>query len=355
MTVVAYVSGHGFGHSTREIEILRRLPEEIPLVVKTAAPEWFWRQEVQRPFELIPDAYDVGAIQTTSVDVDIPATYAAWQAVDDRNGARFATEREDLSRRATRVVVTDVTSFPLTVAQSLDIPGLCVANFTWADIYAEYVDAEPRFAAIVDQLTAEYALAQLLLEAALALPMTYFPTRESVGLVARSGTPRREELLRHLGKDAAGKRLGLIYVGNWGLPVPWERLEGFKDWHFLSLGPLDHPIQNASYLPQATLPHPDLVASVDLVISKAGYGLVGECLVAGTPFLYGPRYGFAEYAALDQTLSAWPGGLPLTSDAFLTADWGDALQRVPPFGFLEPLSAPGGAAAAARIAATWSR
>ena len=43
MALVAYVSGHGLGHSAREVTILRDLPPEIPLYVKTAAPDWFWR------------------------------------------------------------------------------------------------------------------------------------------------------------------------------------------------------------------------------------------------------------------------------------------------------------------------
>ncbi|MBC8104568.1 MAG: hypothetical protein H7Z41_18490 [Cytophagales bacterium] len=353
MTVVAYVSGHGFGHSAREVEILRRLPSEIPLVVTSAAPEWFWRQEVRRPFEFVADAFDVGCIQTSSLDVDVPATLAAWQSMDTRNQARLAETAEELRRRGAQVVVTDVGSFPITVAEQIGIPSLCVANFTWADIYADYVDEEPAFAPIVASLNTQYSRATRLLETDLSLPMACFPRRESVGLVARQGTPRRPELLERLGVPAHGKRLALIYAGNWGLPVPWQRLEAFDDWHFVSLAPFDAAARNASHLPQSVLPHPDFVASVDLVISKPGYGSVGECLAAGTPFLYCPRTGFAEYAALDAALSSWPGGLRLPAERFLAADWGAALSRVPPPGSISPLPAPGGAAAAARIADHW--
>jgi hypothetical protein len=346
MAIVAYVSGHGFGHSVREVEILRRLPQGVPLVVKTAAPGWFWRQEVARPFDLVPDAYDVGCLQTTSLDVDAPATFAAWEEVDARNRARLAGEIQDLRRRGARVVVTDVASFPLTVAAQLGIPGLCVANFTWADIYAGLVDVEPRFGPVVAQLEREYGEATLLLDADLALPMPYFERRERVGLVARPHTPRREALVRQLGLDPS-RRLALVYAGNWGLPLPWERLETFRDWHFLSFIAPPVRLNNLSLVGQDLLPHADVVASMDLVISKAGYGLVGECLSARTPLLYCPREGFAEFAALDRALSAWPGGLRAPAEAFLAADWGAYLERTPPRSDLPEVPAPGGERAGA--------
>lgn len=348
MSVVAYVSGHGLGHSVREIEILRRLPPEIPLVVKTTAPEWFWRQEVARPFELVPDAFDVGCLQTTSLDIDAPATYRAWHEIEERSHARRAEEINDLRRRAARVVVADVASFPLTLAAEIGIPGLCVANFTWADIYAKLAEAEPRFAPVAAALEGEYARATLLLDAALALPMPYFPRREPVGLVARSGRERREELIERLGVDPA-RRLALIYAGNWGLPLPWERLETFRDWHFLCLSAIPSTPRNFSFVPQDWMPHPDLVASVDLVISKAGYGLVGECLTGRTPLLYCPRPDFAEYAALDAALSDWPGGLRAPVEAFLAADWEPYLNQTPARADLPEIRAEGGEAAARRI------
>ena len=92
MAIVAYVSGHGLGHSAREVTVLRGLPEEIPLYVKTVAPEWFWRAEVKRPFTLIPESFDVGCLQTDSITVDVNATRAAWSQQNRRNEARREAE-----------------------------------------------------------------------------------------------------------------------------------------------------------------------------------------------------------------------------------------------------------------------
>jgi hypothetical protein len=319
-------------------------------VVKTAAPEWFWRAEVTRPFEFVSDAFDVGCLQPNSVDVDAPGTLAAYDEIAARNAYRADAELDDLRRRGARMVVSDVPPFPLTLAARLNIPGLLVANFTWADIYADLAGDEPGLGPLARELEGEYAQATLLLDADLALPMTYLERRERIGLVARPHRDRRDDLLRLLPPQAASKRIALLYLGNWGLPLPWERLEAFAgEWHFVSLGAPPVPIANLTTLAQNALPHADLVASCDLVVSKPGYGLVGECLSAGTPFLYCPRPQFAEYRAMEAALSAWPGGLRLSNDDFLEVRWETALARVPVRGALPQTRTDGGQRAASTI------
>jgi hypothetical protein len=344
MSVVAYVSGHGLGHAARQVQILRRLPEPVPLIVKTSSPAWFWQSELTRPFELISESYDVGCIQKDSITIDIDATRVAKQAMDKKNRDRFDDERRWLESVGAKVVVCDVASFPLTVAATLGIPSLLVANFTWVDIYEPFIG----FTSILARLRAAYGHADLLIDTGLSLPMSYFPRRFEAGLVARVGRDRRDEL------PQSKKRLALIYAGNWGLPIAWERLKDFPDWHFLTLTPpgsVRPP--NLTALSRELMPHEDIVASVDCVISKPGYGIVGECLVNGTPLLYGPRAEFAEYAALDAQLSGWPGGLKVSGEEFVQLLWKEALDRVPARGSAPKWEAPGAARAAGCIERVW--
>ncbi len=347
------MSGHGFGHSARQVEILRHVPEGIPLVVKTRAPEWFWRAELPRPFEFVADAFDVGCVQNDSLSIDVPGTLAAYQAIRAQNETRRESEADYLRARGARVVLTDVAAFPLTLAKTLGIPGVCVANFTWADIYAAFQADEPAFTPLVQEMKEQYAQTSLLLDADLSLPMPYFPARENVGLVARAGTKEREALLAALPPNAQNKRLVLMYLGNWGFPLPYEKLADLTNWHFVSLGDAPVPLANWTRVPRDLMPHPSLVASVDAVVSKAGYGLCGECLAHGTPLLYPPRPGFAEFAALHAALTDWPGGIFVRESDWNQAHFAPYLDLVPPFGATPKLPAPGGKNAAARIAALW--
>jgi hypothetical protein len=347
MTVVAYVSGHGLGHAAREVGVLRYLPTEIPLIIKTAAPEWFWRAELPRPFTLISDSFDVGCIQKNGMEIDVPATLTAWREMSERNRERYATEAAFLRENGVRLVVSDVPSLPLVAAARAGIPSICIANFTWADIYQHFAAEYPDFVAIADELTAEYAQASLLLEAGFSLEMGYFPQRESVGIIARTGTDHRDLLLTALPESAQGKRLALVYVGGWGLPIPYERVAAFADWHFLSLDAPPVPPPNWTVISRDLMEHPHLVASVDLAISKPGYGLAGECVAAGTPLLYPPRPQFAEYPALDSVLSGWTGGVRLEAEAFLSVAWESVLSRIPERGSVPAFPATGGAKAGA--------
>jgi hypothetical protein len=101
------------------------------------------------------------------------------------------------------------------------------------------------------------------------------------------------------------------------------------------------------------MPHEDLVASVDLVISKPGYGIVGECLANGTPLLYGPREEFAEYAALDAALSEFAGGLKVSGKEFVQLEWKETLGRVPARGSVARVPAPGGERVATCLERVW--
>jgi hypothetical protein len=120
----------------------------------------------------------------------------------------------------------------------------------------------------------------------------------------------------------------------------------FDGWHFLSLDAPPEVPENWTVLSRDLMPHPNLVASVDLVISKPGYGICGECLVAGTPLLYPPRPEFAEYPALDTALSDWPGAFRLSVEAFLAVEWGGILAAVPSRGATPCRPANGGPRAA---------
>jgi hypothetical protein len=47
MPVVFYISGHGLGHASRDIEVMRALlarRPDLPIVVRTSAPRWLFER-----------------------------------------------------------------------------------------------------------------------------------------------------------------------------------------------------------------------------------------------------------------------------------------------------------------------
>jgi len=322
-----YVTGHGFGHAIRTTQVLKALPPTVPFTVKTSAPERLFREELPgRAFEYVAAEYDCGCLQTDSVSVLKRETLTRYTEIARRNRAHLPDEIAWLKRRGVRCVVSDIPSFPLLAARAASIPSVVVGNFTWHDIYAEYAETAADNAMLA-QMAEEYASAAVALITPLHLDSTpaLFPDAEAVPLVTRRGVPIRGALIRE-GGIPAGKHLALLYLGEWGLKIDWAALEKLTEWVFLVDRPLPKLIANARIFDPSILRYADVAASVDAVISKAGYGTVTECIANSVPFIYLPRSGFAEHEALVLGMNRWGGGIEISEAAFHAGDWETALQ-----------------------------
>jgi len=75
--IVFYISGHGFGHASREIEVINALLDRRPdlrVVVRTAAKRWLFDLTVTHPIELQLLETDTGVVQFDSLRLDAAET-----------------------------------------------------------------------------------------------------------------------------------------------------------------------------------------------------------------------------------------------------------------------------------------
>jgi hypothetical protein len=321
--LAVYVTSHGFGHLHRTAAVVNRIPLEVPVVIRSHADLFaHWRERLRRPVELEPYLWDAGAVNppgdSTSTDgaatleVAAKAHFGAMAHVDD--DARF------LKRRRIAAVLCDAPAAPLVAASRAGIPRFLMANFTWADIYAPHARRVGGDALrLLAELRRAYRHASGVFRIEPALRMAWLSPVKNVGMVVNEGRDRRAELRRKL-RLARRARLVYIYIGRYGQTgLSWTRLERFAEQgiHFLAY----HPVPGAQpanlhVVPSAEWPGGDLIASSDAILAKAGYGTVTEAMACGTPMIYPPRRGFAEFRALDRALRAWGGGVPLSSRDF---------------------------------------
>ena len=71
-----------------------------------------------------------------------------------------------------------------------------------------------------------------------------------------------------------------------------------------------------------------LIASVDLVLTKPGYGTFVEAACHGLPVLYVPRDGWPEQDDLIDWLQAHGQCLPVTEDALRDGEFAQPLQQL---------------------------
>ena len=327
MTLCYYVTGHGFGHAVRTTQILKALPPDLPLILKTTAPERLFREELPgRAFQYVQAEYDCGCLQSDSVTVLARETLTRYREIAQNNAALLRDEVAFLEQSGVRCVASDVPPFPLHAAREAGIPSVAVANFTWHDIYSEYVET-PADAALLSDMAAQYAEATVACLTPLNVPTVgdVFPNVEQVPIVARRGNDVREALAKGLGLPP-GKRLALLYLGNWGLDVQWPALERWDGWVFLLDRPLPQPVTNVRTFDPSRWRYADIAASVDAVVSKAGYGTVTECIANSVSLIYLPRYGFVEHAGLVLGMKPWGGGIEIPEADFFAGDWGESLS-----------------------------
>ncbi|BDI31758.1 hypothetical protein CCAX7_38090 [Capsulimonas corticalis] len=325
MTLCYYVTGHGFGHAIRTAQILKALPRDVDVIVRTTAAPSVFREELPgRSLRFLPAEFDCGSLQSDSVTTLARQTLDHYAEIEKRNNASLADEVAFLKREGVRCVVSDIPSFPLRAAFEAGVPGVAITNFTWHDIYQEYVETDAD-QALLDRMGDEYRTATVGLITPLATPTVenVFTNIEHVPIVARRGLDVGSDLRKALRCETP--HLALLYFGVWGLDLDWPALAAFRDWTFLTFDTPSQSVANVKTLSTDQWRYADIAASVDLVITKPGYGTVTECIANSVPLMYIPRQGFVEAAALERGMAPWGGGIRIESEAFLNGNWGEAL------------------------------
>jgi L-arabinokinase len=286
--ILYYISGHGFGHASRSIELIRALVQKNPqlrITVKTAAPAWLF--EGVRGMTHVPFAADVGLVQPDSVTIDVAETAARAVEFYRDFDRRADAEATSMRTAGARLVIGDVPPLAHAAAFRAGIPSIAVSNFTWDWIYAGYDAFERDAPGVIQTIRDAYRECTH----ALRLPMHGgFATIEritDVPLIARRSARDRAETRRIL-EVPANRPFVLASFGGYGLDVPFDdvaRREGLT-------------VLSSRTAPPTPLAYEDLVAAADVVVSKPGYGIISECVANGTPLLYTSRGQFVEYDVL---------------------------------------------------------
>jgi len=336
--IAYFLSGHGFGHGVRNSAVIEALPPGVEVDIYTSLPESFFRDELHRPFRVIPCEIDCGCLQTDTVEVDVEGTLARYLEIESRRGELIARYAPMLRASGAELVIADTPPMALRIAKAAGIPAWCICNFTWLDIYAPYVAKHPRYLEMFQRMQADYALADrhIRIHPHMEGKEGYegrenrapWPV-ETAGLVCRPGMDKRAEFARRFGLDPE-KKWCLIYVGSFGLDgVAWERLAAYPDWEFMGLYPLHGAPAGYRHLKKdLTFRYADLNASCDLVLGKLGYGLVAECLARAKPVLFLGRTDFDEFPMLKRVVEERGLGLEIPLEKFLRVDLGEYLEAL---------------------------
>ena len=344
-TVVFYISGHGFGHASRQIGVINALlaaRSGTRVVIRTSAPQRLFDRSIEAPFLWQPGEPDTGVVQVDSVTVDPAASIRrAWDFHSTLHD-RAAREAVFLRRLEATLVVGDIPPLAFAAAASAEVPSVAIGNFTWDWIYAYYQGDTPFPPHLLPIIETAYQQADLTLRLPMAGGFGAMTTVVDVPLIARHAQHTATETRRLLGLPN-DLPLVLLSFGRYGL--------GAINWDTVLVGGafgvvITHdPVEDGSVQPipvdavpsglyRIDIPriealgvtYEDLVAAVDIVLTKPGYGIIAECVANDTALIYTSRGKFAEYTVLVDALPRLLRCAYITQEDLFAGRWATAVD-----------------------------
>lgn len=299
------ISSHGLGHLAQTAPVLEALSARLPglrLTIRSGLSEAQLRLRIAHPFEHLHASSEVSFLMHDAVRVDRAASARAYGDFHADWPARIEAEAGLLSDLAPDLVLANVSALPLAGARRAGIPSLAMCSLNWADQFAHLFADESWATPIHAQLQDAYAGADAFLR---CIPAPAMPTLENVidvPPIARVGRGDRAALAARLGLQ--DERIVLVGMGGIAYQLPladWPRHEGTC---WLVREPLAVGRPDVVCYRELGWHFSDLLASVDAVVTKPGYGMFVESAAAGVPLLYLRRDDWPEQEALIDWLQA---------------------------------------------------
>lgn len=298
-SIVFYISGHGFGHASRSIEIINALIDrrpELRVIIRSSVAPWLVARTARPGVILAPAEVDTGVVQLDSLNLDANESIRGAEAFMATFDARIETEVRFLREQDATMTISDLPPLGVAAGRAAGIPAIATGNFTWDWIYKHYEGG----AAVANAIGRVYEQTTIALRFPMWGGFESMPRVRDIPFVARRSRRNPDEV-----RDALGiprdRRVVLTSFGGYGLEGLNERaLRSMREYHVLLPGMID---ESAMY--GRGFRYEDLVRAVDVVATKPGYGIISECLANNTALLYTSRGDFREYQVLVDAMPAF--------------------------------------------------
>ena len=144
LKIVYYISGHGYGHAVRSIQIIQELIElGCAVVIKTTTPAFLFKEGLSRPVQVIAEGFDLGLHQIDNVRFDLEKTKEGVKKILNSAEQLIRKEQKYLLDQGCSGIVCDIPFIPLAAAGRSGLPSIGVSNFSWDWIYSFYGKRRP--------------------------------------------------------------------------------------------------------------------------------------------------------------------------------------------------------------------
>ncbi len=324
--IAYYISSHGYGHAARSLAVLEALANKATLFVKTEIPPSFFQDYLGDCLQIISQQTDSGCAQKNFSDIDEETTFQNFQKFMQGHDQTIESEVNWLKQESIDLIISDASSMPIEAAHRANIPSLLITNFTWYDIYSEFSLAY-KYVDLIEILKDEYSKTTLQILPQCHIVNDATPNKKKSGFIGLTGKNIRDRLAKELSLDFEGKTAVFIYLGRLDSSfLEWENLSSIKDCLFFTRDDVPTKVKNLFAL-DSSYEYRDLIASSDVVCTKAGYSTLATAFISGVPIFSSDRQNFSEVKAVKKYLKDNKVGLILDNKHFFSCDWEETIKK----------------------------
>ena len=279
MSICFYISDHGFGHASRNIPIIRYILEEyknIKVIIRIGKAQGNFIKDLIGDYDsrviYYFEAMDVGLVlKDGSLDIEVNSLEIKVKSYIDSFEEKIRKESEFLHYNNINLVISDIVPWIFKCSKNLNIPSVLITNFTWVEIYKEYLSKE-----IVDEYISCYKLADkaLFYELYMEEMKSYIKEYEEVSLCSRDFNLEQVDKI----KNSFKKKIVYVSVGR-SVDLKDEIDVSNLNYEFIVTDGIKLKGHNVHYLDKETPNTQDYLMASDFVITKAGWGTISEALL----------------------------------------------------------------------------
>lgn len=324
------LSPHGYGHAAMTAPVVQELRRRRPglrLTIQTAISRPFLETRYGRDFTHVDRIADFGLRMRSATEIDLEASAQGYLDLHADWDGLIGREAEFLRAAAPDLVLANAPYVTIAAAVRAGIPVVAMSSLQWADMYRHYLGGRPESERIAGQMAEAYNQAEAFLRVTPAMDMPSLSRIIEIGPVGSRGKARSGHLRATLGVGPE-TRLGLVAFGgiDHGLALDdWPQLPG---WLWLSSLDLPPGRQDFRRWEEGGLGFSDTFASVDVVVTKPGYGTFVEAALSRIPVLFVRRPDWPESPHLDNWLMAHARALPVEVESLLGQGLASQLQML---------------------------
>jgi hypothetical protein len=326
------ISGHGFGHAAQVVPVLNALGRSVPTlnaILRTTVPAAFFEPRLTIPWRLSPAQQDIGCIQDDPLRIDVPGTWTAHRSFHADWAQKIAVEAALIEASAPACVLSDISPLAIAAGASTGLPTIALCSLSWDLVLEPFFTSDAsEQAAILRHIREAYAQADCFLRVAPGLPVKAFRKVIDIGPIAEPAEPDNIGLRKALGAEESDR---IVLVGFGGIALrrlPFERMESMPPYRFIVDGTVPKGLTRTTSLSTLERPFKQVLASVDMILTKPGYGTVVEAVALGIPVAYVRRYNFADEQSLVEYLHRYGRGAELSLEWFQRGDWSETFRRL---------------------------